>query len=169
MNGVEGEHRLRPRSRMVASTPFRIGASQRSIAFAATSAAPAPYHGLGTAAFSTTASSAAALIETLGGLLQPPPAQHHGLGTLDRLRGDPRPAAALRSKCSRRPSLAQPEPNALLEMLGCFLKLLDDVDALRAHSFACAALDAIARAARRRLPAILLLGELGVLRLNLQV
>ena len=60
MNGVEGEHRLRPRSRMVTPTPFRIGASQRSIAFAATSAAPAPYHGLGTAAFSTTASSAAA-------------------------------------------------------------------------------------------------------------
>ena len=72
-NGVEGAHRLRSRSRMVVSTPFRIGASQRSIVFAATSAAPAPYHGLGTAAFSTTASSAAALIETLGGLLQPPP------------------------------------------------------------------------------------------------
>lgn len=93
VNGVEGEHRLRPRSRMVASTPFRIGASQRSIAFAATSAAPAPYHGLGTAAFSTTASSAAALIETLGGLLQPPPS------SVSRLRSARSP--------SRRPPVPQ--------------------------------------------------------------
>ena len=40
---------------------------------------------------------------------------------------------------------------------------------MRAHGFARTALDAVARAARSRLPAVLLLGELGVLRLDFQV
>lgn len=86
MNGVEGAHHLRPRSRMVASTPFRIGASQRSIAF----------RGHASHANSVSRLRDGRLLDSSldRNIWRPSaatPAQHHGLGALDRLRGPPAP------------------------------------------------------------------------------
>ena len=168
-NGIEGAHRLRSRSRMVASNPSRIAASQRSIALRGHISHASSVSRLKDGRLLDNSQLRSSLDRNTWrpSTATPSPAS--------RLRDARTPSQRLlprRSPAPETPSTALSAatgPKPLFEMLGGLLKLLDDVDALRAHGLAGTALDAVARTPRCRLPAILLLGELGVLRLDLQV
>lgn len=106
-NEVESAHRLRPRSRMAASTPFRIAASQRS---AASGSHASSASRLKDGHLLDNGHSAAAFDRNAWRPSRLPPAAHHGLGAIGRLLDDNQLRSNL-ARNARRPSRLQPAPN----------------------------------------------------------